>query len=161
MLPLLGPSTVRDAMVLPVDIKADPWGYKKPVDVRNVGAVTRVIDQRAALLDASTLLEDAALDRYEFIRDGYMQRRQSKVYDGEDGPKGAAPKKAEADEAPADAAPAAAAPAAPEEAAKPAAAAPSAAAEPAKVEADAGQAGAAATAAQDIMPPPAANNASL
>ncbi|WP_426340462.1 VacJ family lipoprotein [Pseudoduganella sp. S-14] len=87
MLPLLGPSTVRDTAALPVDISADPWQYKDPVNVRNIGTVTRVVDQRAALLDASTLLEDAALDRYEFIRDGWMQRRNSQVYDGEDGPK--------------------------------------------------------------------------
>jgi phospholipid-binding lipoprotein MlaA len=72
---------------LPVDIYADPWQYKDPVNVRNIGTVTRVVDQRAALLDASSLLEDAALDRYEFIRDGWMQRRNSQVYDGEDGPK--------------------------------------------------------------------------
>ena len=87
MLPLLGPSTGRDTAALPADITADPWQYKDPVNVRNTGTVLRVVDQRAALLDASTLLEDAALDRYEFIRDGWMQRRNSQVYDGEDGPK--------------------------------------------------------------------------
>jgi phospholipid-binding lipoprotein MlaA len=43
----------------------------------------RAIDQRAAILDASNLVEEAALDRYEFIRDGYLQRRASKVYDDE------------------------------------------------------------------------------
>jgi phospholipid-binding lipoprotein MlaA len=83
MLPLLGPSTLRDTVGLPLDIVADPWQYKEPVNVRNIGSGVRVIDQRAALLDASTLLEDAALDRYEFIRDGFLQRRQSQVYDGE------------------------------------------------------------------------------
>jgi phospholipid-binding lipoprotein MlaA len=41
------------------------------------------VDQRAALLDAGSLFEDAALDRYEFLRDGYLQRRQSQVYDGD------------------------------------------------------------------------------
>ena len=87
VLPLLGPSTVRDTAALPVDITADPWQYKDPVNVRNTGTVLRVVDQRAALLDASSLLEDAALDRYEFVRDGWMQRRNSQVYDGEDGPK--------------------------------------------------------------------------
>ena len=45
------------------------------------GIVLRAVDQRASVLDASNLLEDAALDRYEFIRDGYMQRRNSKVLD--------------------------------------------------------------------------------
>jgi phospholipid-binding lipoprotein MlaA len=48
---------------------------------RNSGVVTRAVDQRASVLDASNLLEDAALDRYEFIRDGYLQRRSSKVLD--------------------------------------------------------------------------------
>jgi len=83
MLPLLGPSTLRDTVGLPLDMSADIWRYKDPVNVRNIGSVTRVVDQRAALLDASSLLEDAALDRYEFIRDGYLQRRQSQVYDGD------------------------------------------------------------------------------
>lgn len=85
MLPLLGPSTVRDTAALPLDIKADPWAYKKPVDWRNVGIVLRVVDQRASLLDASNLMEEAALDRYEFIRDGWLQRRESRIHDG-DGP---------------------------------------------------------------------------
>ncbi|TWI61806.1 phospholipid-binding lipoprotein MlaA [Pseudoduganella lurida] len=83
MLPLLGPSTLRDTVGLPLDFAADPWTYKDPTHVRNIGVGLRIIDQRAALLDASSLLEDAALDRYEFIRDGYLQRRQSQVYDGD------------------------------------------------------------------------------
>jgi phospholipid-binding lipoprotein MlaA len=88
MLPLLGPSTVRDTVALPLDIKADPWGYKDPVNVRNIGSVVRVVDKRAVLLDATSLMEEAALDRYEFVRDSFLQARQSKVYDGESGPRG-------------------------------------------------------------------------
>lgn len=88
MLPLLGPSTVRDTVALPLDIKADPWGYKDPVNVRNIGSVTRVIDKRAVLLDATSLMEEAALDRYEFVRDSFLQARQSKVFNGESGPRG-------------------------------------------------------------------------
>ncbi len=83
MLPLLGPSTLRDTAVLPIDWKGDLWTYKDPVNVRNIGTAVTQIDQRAALLDASNLMEEAALDRYEFIRDGYLQRRQNKVFDGE------------------------------------------------------------------------------
>src|SRR5471030_518612 len=83
MLPLLGPSTVRDTVALPVDIAGDIWHYKDPVYIRNIGTVVRVVDQRANLLDASNLLEEAALDRYEFVRDGYLQRRESQVHDGE------------------------------------------------------------------------------
>lgn len=82
MLPLLGPSTVRDTAALPADMAGDIWGYKEPVNWRNIGKAVNIIDKRATLLDASNLLEEAALDRYEFIRDGYMQRRQSQVYDG-------------------------------------------------------------------------------
>jgi phospholipid-binding lipoprotein MlaA len=83
MLPLLGPSTLRDTIALPIDGQGDLWRYKDPVNVRNIGTAVSLVDQRAALLDASNLMEEAALDRYEFIRDGYLQRRQNKVFDGE------------------------------------------------------------------------------
>jgi phospholipid-binding lipoprotein MlaA len=87
VLPLLGPSTVRDTVALPVDISGDIWRYKEPTNVRNIGTALRVVDTRAGLLDASTLLEDAALDRYEFLRDGYLQRRESQIHpDGDDAP---------------------------------------------------------------------------
>ena len=84
MLPLLGPSTVRDTAVIPLDIAADPWAYKEPVAWRNVGTGVRAVDQRAAVLDASNLMEEAALDRYEFIRDGFLQRRLSRITDNGD-----------------------------------------------------------------------------
>lgn len=82
VLPFFGPSTVRDSVALPADLYGNPWNHKDPVRWRNVGTVVRVIDERAALLDASNLLEDAALDRYQFVRDAYMQRRVSQIYDG-------------------------------------------------------------------------------
>lgn len=87
MLPLLGPSTVRDTAGLPLDIAADPWRYREPIYQRNIGIVTRVVDKRAYLLDATDLMEEAALDRYEFVRDGFLQQRESKVNDGESGPR--------------------------------------------------------------------------
>ena len=83
VLPLLGSSTMRDTIALPVDIKGDLWQYKQPVRWRNTGTALRLIDQRAAALDATNLVEDAALDKYEFIRDAYLQRRENKVHDGE------------------------------------------------------------------------------
>ena len=92
MLPLLGPSTIRDTAALPADMWADPWSHKRPVNWRNVGIGVRAVDQRASVLEASNLFEEAALDRYEFIRDGYLQRRQSRVFDGESGPAEDAPK---------------------------------------------------------------------
>jgi phospholipid-binding lipoprotein MlaA len=81
MLPLLGPSTIRDTAALPGDFWGDPWTHVYPVSSRNTGVLLRAIDQRATVLDASNLMEDAALDRYEFIRDGYLQRRSSRVLD--------------------------------------------------------------------------------
>jgi len=81
MLPLLGPSTVRDTVALPGDWYGDPWTHVNDIPWRNSGIVVRAVDQRASVLDASNLLEDAALDRYEFIRDGYLQRRASRVLD--------------------------------------------------------------------------------
>jgi len=83
VLPLYGSSTVRDVIAMPFDIEADPWHHKRPVHVRVPGSILRVIDLRASVLDASNLIEEAALDRYQFVRDAYLQRRQSKVYDGE------------------------------------------------------------------------------
>jgi phospholipid-binding lipoprotein MlaA len=81
MLPILGPSTVRDTVALPGDWWGDPWTHVNDIPLRNSGVLLRAVDQRASVLDASNLLEDAALDRYEFIRDGYLQRRTSKVLD--------------------------------------------------------------------------------
>jgi phospholipid-binding lipoprotein MlaA len=83
VLPIFGSSTLRDTVVFPIDFKGDPWVYKYPVGWRNVGTAVRLVDRRAALLDASNLIEDAALDKYEFTRDAYLQRRESLIYDGE------------------------------------------------------------------------------
>ena len=82
VLPLFGPSNIRDAAVLPVNMYGDAWSYIEPVSLRNTGSGIRLIDKRANLLDASGLLEDAALDKYEFIRDAYTQRRQSQINGG-------------------------------------------------------------------------------
>jgi phospholipid-binding lipoprotein MlaA len=83
VLPLLGASTLRDTVALPLDFQGDVWLYTYPVSTRNTGSVIRVIDKRATLLDAGNLIEDAALDPYQFVRDAYLQRRESQVHDGE------------------------------------------------------------------------------
>ena len=79
VLPLMGPSTVRDTAALPVDFQGDPWSYIDPARARYAGSALRLVDKRAAALDAFNLIEEAALDRYEFIRDAFMQRRENKV----------------------------------------------------------------------------------
>ncbi|MES2024363.1 MAG: VacJ family lipoprotein [Pseudomonadota bacterium] len=82
VLPLFGPSTVRDTAALPVDFYGDVWTYVDSIPVRNSGYVVRAIDQRASALGATNLLEDIAIDRYSFVRSAYLQRRESLVNDG-------------------------------------------------------------------------------
>lgn len=80
--PFLGSSGVRDSIGLIFDIGLDPVLQHKPVRVRNAMTVLRATGKRADLLDASRILEEAALDKYVFQRDAYLQRRRSLVYDG-------------------------------------------------------------------------------
>lgn len=82
VLPILGPSTVRDSIGLPVDIQASPDQVASSVAARNVLTGVRIISTRARLLEATGLLDDIALDKYSFVRDAYLQRRRSLVYDG-------------------------------------------------------------------------------
>jgi phospholipid-binding lipoprotein MlaA len=80
--PFLGSSSVRDSVGLVFDLGLDPVLQHKPVRVRNAMAVLRATGTRAGLLDASRILEEAALDKYVFQRDAHLQRRRSLVYDG-------------------------------------------------------------------------------
>jgi phospholipid-binding lipoprotein MlaA len=82
VLPLFGPSTLRDAGGLLVDWEVDPVALHAPVDERNAMVATRFVGRRADLLEATRLLDEAALDKYVFLRDAYLQRRRSLVYDG-------------------------------------------------------------------------------
>ncbi|MEJ7688418.1 MAG: VacJ family lipoprotein [Variovorax sp.] len=82
VLPLLGPSTLRDTAALPIDSQGDLLGQIGDIPVRNSLYVLRVIDIRANLLRASQLLGDVALDKYSFTRDAHLQRRRNDVFDG-------------------------------------------------------------------------------
>nr|WP_116379514.1 VacJ family lipoprotein [Cupriavidus taiwanensis] len=82
VLPLFGPSTFRDTAGMLVDRQADPSAYFYPVSLRNSLVGVRIVAGRAQLLGASNLLEQAALDKYSFLRDSYLQRRQYLIYDG-------------------------------------------------------------------------------
>lgn len=79
VLPIFGPSSVRDATGFVVDSNADLVGRLEDVSGRNTLQVLRAVDTRAGLLRASSLLDGAALDPYSFVRDAYLQRRQSQV----------------------------------------------------------------------------------
>jgi len=83
VLPILGPSTIRDGFGLLLDTQADLVFYIDGVPVHNSLYGTRAIGNRANLLDASSVIEQAALDKYAFVRDAWLQRRRNLVYDGE------------------------------------------------------------------------------
>ena len=82
VLPILGPSTVRDGFGLLFDVSADLVPRIDEVRVRNSLYLTRAISTRANLLDATSVIETAALDKYTFVREAWLQRRRNLVYDG-------------------------------------------------------------------------------
>ena len=75
VLPVLGPSTVRDTAALVVDAKGDLVMQMDNVSSRNSLYVLRAVDLRASLLRVGEVLDQAALDKYSFTRDAYLQRR--------------------------------------------------------------------------------------
>ncbi|GAA4329128.1 hypothetical protein GCM10023165_01890 [Variovorax defluvii] len=83
VLPLLGPSNVRDGSALLVDRKGDLLNQIDDIPWRNSMYVLRVVDTRANFLRASELLGEAALDKYSFTRDAYLQRRRSEIHNGD------------------------------------------------------------------------------
>ncbi len=82
VLPILGPSSIRDGFGLLLDTQADLVFYVDGVPVHNSLYGTRAISNRANLLDASSVIDQAALDKYSFVRDAWLQRRRNLVYDG-------------------------------------------------------------------------------
>jgi len=82
VLPFIGPSSARDTVGWVGDIYTWPITYLDPNRDRNVLIVLRYVGVRSELLEASQILETAALDPYEFVRDAYLQRRRNLVYDG-------------------------------------------------------------------------------
>ena len=92
MLPLLGPSTLRDATGLALDFKdSGPSAvWHEPRD-RNGAGLLQVLDTRVRLLNAGRVLDDIALDKYVLLRDAYLARRKSLIYDGDPPDDDAAP----------------------------------------------------------------------
>ncbi len=84
VIPILGPSTIRDTIAAPADYWfGDPLTYLgNSREGLMWGLVAlRGISKRAELIDAASVIDDAAIDKYEFIRDAYLQRRQRQVHD--------------------------------------------------------------------------------
>lgn len=79
VLPFFGPSTVRDGLGRVVDTKTDLVNKTKNVRVRNPAIALRAVDTRAGLLNLSKVIDEAALDKYTFTRDAYLQHGKSQT----------------------------------------------------------------------------------
>ena len=75
VMPVLGPSTVRDALLFPVELNAGPIAQFNSETTRRSLYLLRAVDIRSNLLRASSVLDGAALDKYSFMRDAYMSVR--------------------------------------------------------------------------------------
>jgi phospholipid-binding lipoprotein MlaA len=83
VLPILGPSNLRDSLGYAVDSKhTDLVRNFNDVSTRNPVMALRLVGRRADLLEAKQVADEAALDYYEFTRDFYLERRRGLVYDG-------------------------------------------------------------------------------
>jgi phospholipid-binding lipoprotein MlaA len=82
VLPLLGPSTLRDTAALPLDRRASPGEVASTESGRYAITALEVVHARAGLLSATALIGEVALDRYVLIRDGYLARRRDAIFDG-------------------------------------------------------------------------------
>lgn len=82
VLPLLGPSTLRDTVALPVDRQASPSEVAATESGRYAITALEVVHGRAQLLAATALIGDVALDRYALVRDGFLARRKDAIFDG-------------------------------------------------------------------------------
>ncbi len=82
VLPLLGPSTLRDTLALPLDMRGDASQQFSDQASRNTLTVTRVLDIRSGLLQTVDVVKAASLDPYTFVRDGFLQKRRNDIHDG-------------------------------------------------------------------------------
>lgn len=83
VMPIIGPSSVRDTLGFAGDVVVDPFYSLNKEKIYWSFIALRVIDQRAGLLTAGEIFDQAAIDRYSFVRDAYLQRRANDVRDGD------------------------------------------------------------------------------
>jgi phospholipid-binding lipoprotein MlaA len=82
VLPILGPSTIRDGVGLYADGYTSPTYQIQHMRTRNQTYLAKGVSRRAELLDQEKVLDEAMIDRYEFLRDTYLLYRKNLVYDG-------------------------------------------------------------------------------
>jgi phospholipid-binding lipoprotein MlaA len=86
VLPILGPSNFRDGIGVAINSYLDPIWHISRVPTRNIVVSVRAVSIRADLLTAGDVLEEAALDKYSFVRDAYSQRRQGMIEEADTKP---------------------------------------------------------------------------
>lgn len=86
VIPLLGPSTVRDVFGIPVDAAATPHHYFVTRWVSMAAGAVRTVNLRAYYLEEVSENRQAAFDYYVFVRNAYLQNRQRKVDDAVEQP---------------------------------------------------------------------------
>jgi phospholipid-binding lipoprotein MlaA len=80
VLPFFGPSTLRDTIAFPVDNYGSVVGNINDIPARNSLTVLNLVDTRSNFLRAGALVDEAALDKYSFVRDAHLQRRAAGIY---------------------------------------------------------------------------------
>jgi phospholipid-binding lipoprotein MlaA len=80
VMPILGPSTLRDATTIVFENKHDPVAQINHIPTRNATTVLRIVETRTNLLRLGDLLDDVALDKYSFTRDAFLQKRRAEIY---------------------------------------------------------------------------------
>jgi phospholipid-binding lipoprotein MlaA len=82
VIPIVGPSTLRDGLGFYADLYLDPMYYINDMSTRNLAYLGQKITFRAELLDQEKVIDEALIDRYQFLRDTYLLHRKSLIYDG-------------------------------------------------------------------------------
>ena len=82
MLPFLGPQTLRDALLTPIDLQTNPIYFYDNTSVKDKVNVLRIIDLRYRLLPTDRFLEDSK-DKYITTRESFLQNRTFEIYDGD------------------------------------------------------------------------------
>ncbi len=113
VLPFLGPSTLRDTLALPIDRKADLVRELPTGSERSFMYGLRAVDARSNLLRVGNVIDEAALDKYSFTREAYLQKRRAQVFDFKESESDGAEPKADGSPAAGPATPASAPAAAP------------------------------------------------
>jgi phospholipid-binding lipoprotein MlaA len=82
VIPVFGSRTARDTVGLVLDVAVDPVANHRPTRTRDLALALRLVNDRANLLPADKVVDEAALDKYSYMRDAYLQRRRNLIHDG-------------------------------------------------------------------------------